>query len=354
MIELFVGSTTKYTGKTMAVLGVLDYWQGQGLKVGYFKPVGKNFTLKDDKKVEEDALLVKQRFNLADDLELICPFSLTRQDYIHLAAGKIGDAGKAIFGAYEMIKKGKDALLIGGGQDVYDGASVGVSSLSFIERADVPAIVVDAPVLGDINLDAIMAIRDRLGRRLLGVILNRLPPESIDFIRRYFVPFLEGKGVRVWGLVPANPRLSSLSVNEIRDVLTGSLICCEDRGGEAVENFMVGAMNVESALRYFRSQACKAVITGGDRTDIQLAALETPTRVLILTGGMHPDSSVLYAAQQRRVPVMVVADDTMTVVSKMDAAVRKIPVSGRRIEESIATFRCHVDKKYLEDLAGGK
>ena len=37
---------------------------------------------------------------------------------------------------------------------------------------------------------------------------------------------------------------------------------------------LVGAMSVESALSYFRRKPNKAVITGGDRADIQLAALE--------------------------------------------------------------------------------
>jgi hypothetical protein len=47
---------------------------------------------------------------------------------------------------------------------------------------------------------------------------------------------------------------------------------------------------------------------------------------------------------------MVVADDTMTVVSKMDSAVRKVSVRGKRIEESIATFQRFVDRNYLEKL----
>jgi BioD-like phosphotransacetylase family protein len=173
----------------------------------------------------------------------------------------------------------------------------------------------------------------------------------LDFIKQYFVPFLEGKGIKVWGLVPANPKLNSLSVGEIRDVLGGEIICCEDKKEEAVENFMVGAMNVEGALKYFRAQANKAVITGGDRADIQLAALETPTKVIILTGGMYPDSSVISAAQSKNVPIMVVADDTMTVVSKMDSTVRRVNVRGKRIEESISTFQKFVDRKYLEMLS---
>lgn len=350
MIELFIGSTTKYAGKTMAVLGILDFWKSRGLKVGYFKPIGKNFTLKEDVKVEEDVLLIKERFSLEDDLSLMCPFNLGHQDYIDLVLGKLGDAESKIYSAYEQVKKGKNAVLVGGGQDLFDGSSIGVSNISFVERLDIPVILVDAPVFGEVNLDAIVAMRDRLGERLLGVILNRLPSESVDFTKKYFVPFLENKGIKVWGLVPANPKLNSLSVGEIRDVLGGEIICCEDRRGEAVENLMVGAMNVEGALKHFRSQANKAVITGGDRADIQFAALETPTKVLILTGAMYPDSAVISAAQGKNVPIMVVADDTMTVVSKMDSAIRRVSVRGKRIEESISTFQKFVDIKYLEKL----
>ena len=350
MIELFIGSTTKYAGKTMVVLGILDFLKNKGLKVGYFKPIGKNFTLKEDVKVEEDVLLIKERFSLQDDLSLMCPVHLDHQDYINLVLGKLDDAENKIYNAYEQIKKGKDAVLVGGGQDLFDGFSIGASNISFVERLKMPVILVDAPIFGDINLDAIIAVHDRLKDRLLGVILNRLPSESIDFTRKHFVPFLENKGVKVWSLIPTNPKLNSLNIGEIRDVLGGEIICCEDRQEEAVENFMVGAMNVEGALKYFRSQANKAVITGGDRADIQLAALETPTKVLILTGGLYPDSSVISAAQSKNVPIMVVADDTMTVVSKMDFAVQKVSVRGKRMEESISTFQRFADKTYLENL----
>jgi len=149
MIELFIGSTTKYAGKTMAVLGILDFWKSRGLRVGYFKPIGKNFTLKEDVKVEEDVLLIKERFSLEDDLSLMCPFYLGHQDYIDLVLGKLGDAESKIYSAYEQVKKGKDAVLVGGGQDLFDGSSIGVSNISFVERLDIPVILVDAPVFGD-------------------------------------------------------------------------------------------------------------------------------------------------------------------------------------------------------------
>ena len=65
---------------------------------------------------------------------------------------------------------------------------------------------------------------------------------------------------------------------------------------------------------------------------------------------MYPDSSIISAAQSKNVPMMIVTDDTMTVVNKMDSAIRKVSVRGKRIEESISTFQRFVDKKQIEAL----
>ncbi len=350
MIELLIGSTTKYAGKTMAALAILDFLKSKGLKIGYFKPIGKNFVLKEKEKVEEDVLLIKEYFALEDDLSLMCPFYLDRADYINLALGKLDNAGSRIYQAYQELKKGKDAVLVGGGQDLYEGYSIGVSNTHFLERLNMPVVMLDLPVFGEVNLDRIVAAQERVGDKLRGVILNHLPPSMVDFVNKYFVPFLEGKGIKVWGLIPSNPKLSSLTIEEIRGVLGGEVICCEDKKEESVETFMLGAMSVESALKYFRSQANKAVITGGDRTDIQLAALETPTKVLILTGGMYPNSSIITAAQEKNVPIMVAGNDTMTTVEKLESVIRKVSISGKRIKESIDTFYQYVDTSYLEGL----
>ena len=78
---------------------------------------------------------------------------------------------------------------------------------------------------------------------------------------------------------------------------------------------MVGAMNVESALGYFRSQPNKAVITGGDRTDIQLAALETSTVVLILTGNLRPSPLIIQQSEMLDVPILLVKENTMETVN---------------------------------------
>jgi BioD-like phosphotransacetylase family protein len=59
-------------------------------------------------------------------------------------------------------------------------------------------------------------------------------------------------------------------------------------------------------------------VTGGDRLDIQLAALETSTRCLILTGNLYPSSVILSRAEEVGVPVVLVRQDTLTAVEMID------------------------------------
>jgi BioD-like phosphotransacetylase family protein len=79
-------------------------------------------------------------------------------------------------------------------------------------------------------------------------------------------------------------------------------------------------MNVNSALEYFRKGNNMAVVTGGDRADIQLAALETSTQCLILTGHLPPQPFILSRAEDLEIPVLSVDLDTLTTVEIVDRA----------------------------------
>ena len=53
-----------------------------------------------------------------------------------------------------------------------------------------------------------------------------------------------------------------------------------------------------------------AVVTGADRTDIQLAALEASTQCLILTGAGEPLPQLVNRADELEVPLLKVEQDT--------------------------------------------
>jgi hypothetical protein len=85
-----------------------------------------------------------------------------------------------------------------------------------------------------------------------------------------------------------------------------------------VEGFMVGAMSPENALRYFQRERNIVVITGGDRPDIQLAALEASVKGIILTGGFYPHDIIVSRAEDKGVPLVIADQDTFSVVGRLE------------------------------------
>jgi BioD-like phosphotransacetylase family protein len=79
-------------------------------------------------------------------------------------------------------------------------------------------------------------------------------------------------------------------------------------------------MGGQEALNRFRKYQNKGVITGGDRVDIQLAALETSTVVIILTGNLRPPASILHLAEEQGVAVLLVPTSTMGTVDLLEQA----------------------------------
>ena len=68
------------------------------------------------------------------------------------------------------------------------------------------------------------------------------------------------------------------------------------------DRYAVSASTGKKVL--LRKARNKAVITGGDRADIQLAALETSTKCIVLTGDLYPNAIILARAQECGVPIV--------------------------------------------------
>ena len=188
------------------------------------------------------------------------------------------------------------------------------------------------PYLSDLQVvDDLIAAREILGHSLLGGLINAVPEHRLEFVRNRVKPFGEGRGVEILGLLPRERILLSVSVRDLAEGVNGEILCGEEALEELVEDLVVGAMSVDSALTYFRRRVNKAVITGGDRPDIQLAAMETSTRCLILTGNMHPGPQVLAGAEEQGIPMILTRYDTMTTIEQ--------------VEKFFGKARFHQDKK---------
>src|SRR5208283_268604 len=151
--------------------------------------------------------------------------------------------------------------------------------------------------------------------------------------------FIEKAGVPIYGIFRKDKLLEAVTVRHLVDELNGKVLCCEDKLTEFVENFSIGAMDVDSALSYFRRTPNKAVITGAHRTDIQLVAMETSTRCIIITGGLSTNEVVMGKAQSKGIPIISVSLDTFTVVDRIEAVAGRTNIRQKekqlRIKELI-------------------
>ncbi len=313
---IYITSTHTYSGKSALCIGLLRRFKSKGMKVGYMKPVSTTPTVVNDQVVDEDSRFAKAHLDLSDAPDILTPVLLTDQKVKQIISGgeEDGDAAARVKKAFETLCAGKDVVVLEGGASLREGWIVNLSPPQVSELLGVPELVV-VPYITDLQLvDDLITARIRLGSSLLGAVINRVPPHKMDLVKDRVVPFVSGKGVKVFAILPRKRILYAASVQEIKDGLAGEVLCAQDHMDELVEHLMVGAMGVESALTYFRRKANKAVITGGDRPDIQIAALETSTKCLILTGNLRPNPMIIGRAEEAGVPIILTRHDTMTAV----------------------------------------
>jgi hypothetical protein len=221
--------------------------------------------------------------------------------------------------AYRRVVDGKDIVLLEGGHSLREGLSLGVGPLRVADALDVSTLAI-IRFRNQISVaDACVVAHLQLRERLLGTLVNAVPDDAWDFLRQVTRPCLEERGIPVLGTLPLREELQAISVGELAEVLHGEFLTPEKKN-VLIEHLVVGAMSAEKALpRIRRIAGTKAVITGGDRTDIQLVALETATKCLVLTGYLRPSPEVLRRAEEVGVPVLLVRGNTMEAVEAIEA-----------------------------------
>lgn len=328
MKTLFITSTSDYCGKTLLTLGLGKRLQADGFRVGYIKSFGRYPTTVDGALIDSDAALMREVLELDDPLELISPVIMTQDVIAKAYDGEELGLAEKIIQAHHEISKDKDVVIVGGAGSFSEGSLLRVSTRELVPRLNAYVVVV-SNCERDLFVDDILLIGDIVGDNIAGVVLNQVEFPRLDYIQRCVAPFLAKNGLPLLATLLNDPILTSVTICELAEALGGEVLCCKHRLDGLVERFSVGAMNVEGALKYFRKVGSKAVITGGDRPDIQLAALETDTQCLILTGNLYPNDIIIARAEERGVPIMVAQRDTLTIVQQVENIMSKLRIRDR-------------------------
>jgi hypothetical protein len=328
MIPIFIASNTGFAGRTFLALGLGMKLVEQGYKVGYLKPVGRTPVKRGTAVYDADAIFIKEMLGLEDPLEVISPFVRTYESQTLLFEGGLADVKERVLAAFKTLRN-KDFVIIAGAGDLFEGSLLGINALSLLDDMKAFLLMVE-PWRDESSADSLYGASRLLGERFCGGIINKVPVSAVGYVNETVRPFLEKKGVRIFGVFPKDRALEAVSVRQLNEILNGKVLCCEDRLDEYVENFSIGAMDVDSALTYFRRTPNKAVITGAHRSDIQLAAMETSTKCIIITGGLQTNEVVLGKARATNTPILSVPDDTFSTIDKIELRVGKTSIRERK------------------------
>ena len=342
---IYIASTEELSGKSIVTTSLALIAKGLGKKVGYFKPIGMASAVTDRGDIlDEDVETMKQLLGLEDENRLVCPLVLGKGEFLEdLSKADVGKRYDEITAAYRKASEGKDIMLIEGPPNLSVGSFFGCSVPRLAANLEARVLLV-ARFEDDLVVDQILQARDycmKWGVELFGVVLNRVARNRTKRAEGVVKPLLEKTGVKVLGVIPENTMLSALTVREIYEVIGGNVLAGKDGMDRMIQTVLIGAMTPESATRYFRKAKNELIITGGDRTDIILAALEVGTSALVLTGNLHPSVKVFPRADELAVPVILVPYDTYTTLQQIQRIVGRIKPGDKK--------RISLAKKLVED-----
>ena len=362
-MKVYVAATRQNDGKTIVSLGLVSAFLKRGRKVGYIKPVGQHYIEVDGHRIDEDAILFKEAYNIPGELSDMSPVAVPRgftENYI--GNPNRDELAQEITGAYSRVSEGMDFVLIEGTGHAGVGSVFDMSNADVASMLGAKVIVVSSGGIGR-PIDEILlnkALFDNMGVEIIGAVINKIQMERYDKIAPIVRKGLERKGVEVLGVMPYNPILSSPTIGELLTDISGELLSGETKLHNSVKRMVIGAMPPHEALHYFTNGTL--LITPGTREDLILAALGscgfgkdgTCIAGIVLTGGVRPHARIMDLIRRSEMPLILVPEDTFMVATKINGLIVKVrsgDVEKIALTEELVRRYVKIDR--IVELLGG-
>jgi uncharacterized protein len=324
--SVYIFSSSAGSGKTSITVTLAKYLIVKNKKVAFFKPVINGPGVSSSRRV--DVEIMKQLLGLEEKPEVISP---EYSDENSLMSN--------IVPAFGRVTAGKDLVLIEGG------------SADF-KIADEIARLLDAKVLGvEVFQDEISDILIRykeMGKYLAGVIINKVPHSRLQQMKETGVK----SGINITGVIPEDRSLMGPTVKAVADGIGGKMINSDLQPQGAIENFLLGAMNPDHGPDYYARKTNKAVIVRSDRTDMQLSALETLTKCLIIAGQKAPIPMVMNRAETKQVPIILVNNSIQGIVTNIENILSQPSLTRETVDKTASIFEKNLDLEHFCDELG--
>ncbi|HET6819538.1 MAG TPA: AAA family ATPase [Candidatus Limnocylindria bacterium] len=319
--RIFLAATGQNRGKTTVSLGLAAGFVAEGHRLGFLKPVGQRYLVVDGTRADEDAVLMKEVFDLPDALNDMSPVTLPRHFTTDFVMGRVtDDLASAVTDADEAVARNKDVVLIEGTGHAGVGAVIGLSNATVAAMLEAPVLIVSEGGVGR-PIDEIVlnnALFERHGVRVAGAVVNKVNVDANPDLPEVLRRGLAQHGIELIGCIPFSELLANPSLELIVTHLHGELLAGEATAGAVIGGVAIGAMRADHAVPYLRDRTL--VITPGDRDDLVDVTLEAfrsgqqrghpLVTGLVLTGGFRPPSPKLEQLREAGLFTYLVETDT--------------------------------------------
>src|SRR5213592_4711299 len=247
--RVFIAATRQNDGKTTVSLGLLAALQKCYPRIGYIKPVGQRFVEIEEQKIDEDTVLMDSVFRLNCPLVDMSPIAVepdfTRK---YLQSSNREALVKKIEKAFDRVAWEKDFVLCEGSGHAGVGSVFDLSNAQVAKVLKAKVVIVSRGGIGK-PIDEValnQALFEKEGVEIIGVILNKVIVDKVDYVTEFARRGLKRKGLDLLGVIPHQSMLCNPSVDLIREELCAELLTPDQSLHNLVDAVVVGAMGVNN------------------------------------------------------------------------------------------------------------
>ncbi|MCK5072429.1 MAG: AAA family ATPase [Bacteriovoracaceae bacterium] len=314
MKKIIFASIEENVGKTSIILSLA---RTMGKKCAYLKPFGDRMRYRKKKLWDYDSELINKTLELGLEPEhMTLGFEHAKLRYKYDEKSLQEKINQMCL----TFEKNNDVLFLEGANTLSYGASVGMNSLRIAKITDSQLIIVLTGNTDKVQ-DDLTFIRHNIvesGVNFAGVIINKI--NDIDeFQCESVTQYIKDLGIKVYGLLPNEKKLSTMSMRQIGDALTATTITAPNHLDNNIENIYIGSMSLNEVFKKeYLQKDNKLMITSGDRSDIILAAIESKSKGIVLTNNILPPPNIISRAGECNIPILLAGEDTYSVANKID------------------------------------
>lgn len=359
--SIYVAATSQHVGKTTSTLGLVAVLQQKGINVGYCKPVGQQFVDLGDLKVGKDALLFARTMNFELVPAIHSPVILGKgatTDF--LDAPDQFDYPNRILAAASVLEREHDLVIYEGTGHPGVGSVVNLSNATVAKMLNASVVMVVEGGVGSTidRLNLSIALFEKKGVPIVGVIINKVLPDKMSKVRKYVGGWLEKRNLPLLGVLPYQKSLSNPIMETIIETVNGHVLMNGEYLDNRIEGIIAGSL-VET--HDFRTERDLLLVSSGRRVCEAIEAIresmikvdrsdECPLAGIIITGDgkmnnqSHDEIYCTDYVNEHHIPVISTALDTYGSAVKISGIEVKINTrTPWKVAQANELIRKHVN-----------